>query len=170
MKRFKYCPIEKAFEEQANVIKKQTEVLNKKEDKRNKLLKTIIKTDEKCRDKVSKALFYLPKQQIEKYVEMNKRMKPEDLVYRKHNFNRYRKIISFISNFLTEVTDTDEMYKMLNEFNNEINELKSDYLAEQDQEIDDVIENASLVYNNQLKFFDDYIQQHSHHCNFLQHI
>ena len=30
-------------------------------------------------------------------------------------------IISFNSNFLTEVTDTDEMHKMLNEFNNEIN-------------------------------------------------
>ena len=37
------------------------------------------------------------------------------------------------------------MYKMLNELNNEINELKSDYLARQDKEIDDVIENASLV-------------------------
>ena len=79
-------------------------------------------------------------------------MKPEDLVYGKHNFNRYGTIISFVSNFLTEVTDTDETYKMLNEFNNETNELKSDYLAGQDEEIDDVIENASLVYNNQLNF------------------
>ena len=37
----------------------------------------------------------------------DKRMKPEGLVYGKHNFNRYGTIISFISNFLTEVTDTD---------------------------------------------------------------
>ena len=42
------------------------------------------------------------------------------------------------------------MYIMLNKFKNEINELKSDYLAGQDEEIDYVIENASLVYNNQL--------------------
>ena len=39
---------------------------------------------------------------------------------------------------MTEVTDTDEMYKMINGFNNEINELKSDYLAGQYEEIDDV--------------------------------
>ena len=81
-------------------------------------------------------LLYLTKEQLEKYVEINKRMKPEYVVYEKHNFNRYRRIISFI-------TDTDEIYEMLNEF--EINELKSDYLAVQDEEIDDAIENASLV-------------------------
>ena len=51
------------------------------------------------------------------------------------------------------------MYEMFNEFNNEINELKSDYLTRQDEEIDDVTENASLVYKNQLKFFDNYILQ-----------
>ena len=34
------------------------------------------------------------------------------------------------------------MYKVLNEFNNDINELKSGYLAGQDEEIDDVIENT----------------------------
>ena len=49
------------------------------------------------------------------------------------------------------------MYKMLNEFNIEVNELKSDYLAGQDEKIDDAIENTSLVYNNQSQFFDDYI-------------
>ena len=42
---------------------------------------------------------------------------------------------------------------MLNEFNNKINELKNDYLVGQHEEIGDVIENASLVYNNQLNFF-----------------
>ena len=46
---------------------------------------------------------------------------------------------------------------MLNEFNNKINELKIDYLAGQCEEIDDVTENVSLIYNNQLKCFDDYI-------------
>ena len=44
---------------------------------------------------------------------------------------------------------------MPNQFNNEVNELQSDYLSWQDED-DDVIENASLVYNNQFSFFDDY--------------
>ena len=46
---------------------------------------------------------------------------------------------------------------MLKEFKNEINKLKSNCLVSQDEEIHDVTENALLVYNNQLKFFDDYI-------------
>ena len=46
---------------------------------------------------------------------------------------------------------------MLKEFKNEINKLKSNYLVSQDEEIHDVTENALLVYNNQLTFFDDYI-------------
>ena len=41
-------------------------------------------------------------------------MKPEDSVYGKHNFNWYETVISFVYIFLTEVTDTDQMYKMLN--------------------------------------------------------
>ena len=105
------------------------------------------------------ALLYLPKERVEKYVEIEKSMNPEDLVYGKHNFNRYGTIISFTSYLLTEAADTDEMYKMLNEFNNQTNELKSDYLAWQDQEIDDIIENASIVNNNQLNFFDKYIKK-----------
>ena len=84
-------------------------------------------------------------------------MKPEDLLHGKHNFNRYGSIIFFFFYFLTKVSDIDEMYKMLNKFNNNINELKSNYLVRQDEEIDDVIENVSLVYNNQLNFFDYYI-------------
>ena len=56
-------------------------------------------------------------------------MKPENLIYGKRNFNRCGRTISFVSNFFTEVSDTDEMYKILNKFNNEINELKSGYLA-----------------------------------------
>ena len=51
-------------------------------------------------------------------------------------------MINFVSNILTEVTDADEMVRMLKQFSNEINELKGNYLARQNQEIDDVIEKA----------------------------
>ena len=78
------------------------------------------------------------------HVDIDKRFS-EDLICEKYNFNRYGTILSFISNFLTEVTNTDEMYEILSKFNNEINELKSDYLGEQDDEADDVIENAFIV-------------------------
>ena len=64
LKRFKYSPLSKAFKKQTNVIKKQTEVINKKEGKRNKLLKTIIGTDEKYCEKVENALLYLPKERV----------------------------------------------------------------------------------------------------------
>ena len=60
----------------------------------------IIGTDEKYWDKVENALLYLhKKRQVEKYVETDKRMKPEGLIYGKHNFNRYGMVISFVSNF-----------------------------------------------------------------------
>ena len=74
-------------------------------------------------------------------LKVTQKLNPEDLVYGKH-------IISFVSNFLTEVTNTDELYKICNQFNNKINELKSVSLAGQDDVIDYVIENAWLVYNN----------------------
>ena len=80
-------------------------------------------------------------------------MNPEDLIYGKHNFNRYGTVKSFVSNLFTEVTDSDEMYKMLNDFSKEINEWKSDYLTGEDEELDDVIENVSSAYNNHLEFF-----------------
>ena len=82
LKRFKYSLLGKVFAKQTDVIKKHTEVINKIEDKRSKLLKTIIT---KYRDKVENALLYLPKVQVEKYVGIDKKMKPEDLVYGKHN-------------------------------------------------------------------------------------
>ena len=41
-------------------------------------------------------------------------MKPEDLVDGKQSFNRYRMVIFFVSKFLTEIANIDEMYKMLN--------------------------------------------------------
>ena len=69
---------------------------------------------------MSNALLYLPKEQVEKYIKIDKIMKPEGLVFGKHNFNRYGTITSLIFNFLTEGIDTDEIYKMLNEFKNEI--------------------------------------------------
>ena len=103
------------------------------------------------------ALRFLPKEQVEEYVEIDKRMKPEDLVYGKHSLNIHGTVISFVSIFLREVNDTNEMYKMCNEFNNQKNELNSDYLTGQDEEIDGVIESAWLVYNNQLKLLDDYM-------------
>ena len=144
IKRFEYSLSSKAFEKQTNVIKKHTEVI-KNEDKTNKLLKSIIGTDKKYWDKVENALIYLHKKQAEKYVEIDKKMNPEDLVYENHYFNRYGMVISFVSYLLTKITNTDGMYKMLNEFNNKTNDVKSDYLARQDEEIDDVIENALLV-------------------------
>ena len=91
----------------------KTEVINKKEDKRNKLLKTITGTDEKYREKVENSLLYLPKEQVEKYVETDKSMNPEDLVYGKHNFNRYGTITSFISELLTEVAIWPDKMKRL---------------------------------------------------------
>ena len=94
-------------------------------------------------------ILYLICPKVKKYAQ--------DLVYGKNDCNRYGIVASFLSNFLTEVTDTDEMYKMLNDFNNEINELKGDYLAGREKEIDDILENISLVYSNQLKLFNDYI-------------
>ena len=52
-------------------------------------------TDYKYHEKVKNALLYLPKEQVEKYVEIDKRMNPEDIVCREHNFNRYVTIMSF---------------------------------------------------------------------------
>ena len=37
LKRFENSPLGKAFEKQTNVIEKQSEIINKKEDKRQKL-------------------------------------------------------------------------------------------------------------------------------------
>ena len=45
--------------------------------------------NEKYCDKVENALLYLSKEQVEKYVEIDKRMKLKDFMYGKHNFNRY---------------------------------------------------------------------------------
>ena len=49
------------------------------------------------------------------------------------------------------------MCKMLNDFHNKTNELRSAYLAGQDEEIDNVTENALLFNKNQLNVFGDYI-------------
>ena len=45
LKIFEYLPLGKAFQKQINAVKKQTEVINKKEDKINKLLKILFGTD-----------------------------------------------------------------------------------------------------------------------------
>ena len=59
LKRFENSPLGKAFEKQTNVIEKQSEIINKKEDKRQKLSKTIIGKDEKYCEKVGNVLLYL---------------------------------------------------------------------------------------------------------------
>ena len=57
------------------------------------------------------------------------------------------------------------MHKMLGEFNNETNELKSNYLVGQNEGIHDVIENALLVNKSQLLlllffFFGEYLNEY----------
>ena len=89
-------------------------------------------------EKVRNPLLYLPKEQVEKYVEIDKSMNPEDLVYAKYN-------LIGISSIFTEATDNDEMHKIINDFNNEINESKRDYLTGQDEQNDYIIKNASVV-------------------------
>ena len=80
---------------------------------------------------------------------------------------------------MTEVTNTDEMYKTLKESNNKINELKSDNLDGKDKEIDDFLENDSVIYNNQSNFLmviylkiykelqqNKYLNQDHHHHHY----
>ena len=90
---------------------------------------------------VRNRLLYLPIEQVEKYVAIDSRMDFNDLSYGKYN-------LIYITGFFTESTDTNEIHEILNEFNNEINQLRSDYLNGRDKQSDDFIENALIVYNN----------------------
>ena len=65
--------------------------------------------DERYRDKLENDLFHLFKEQVEKYFEIEKRMKTEDLVYGKHNFIIYGTVVASVSNFLTKGSNIDEM-------------------------------------------------------------
>lgn len=65
--------------------------------------------DERYRDKLENDLFHLFKEKVEKYFEIEKRMKPEDLVYGKHNFRIYGTVAASFSNFLTKGSNIDEM-------------------------------------------------------------
>ena len=65
--------------------------------------------DERYRDKLENDLFHLFKEKVEKYFEIEKRMKPEDLVYGKHNFRIYGTVVASVSNFLTKGSNIDEM-------------------------------------------------------------
>ena len=65
--------------------------------------------DERYRDKLENDLFHLFKEQVEKYFEIEKRMKTEDLVYGKHNFSIYGTVVASVSNFLTKGSNIDEM-------------------------------------------------------------
>ena len=71
--RFEYSPLEKTFEKQTNDITKQRELITKKKTK-----KTIIGTDEKYYNKVRNALLYLPKEQVEKYIKIDKRIEKKN--------------------------------------------------------------------------------------------
>ena len=65
--------------------------------------------DERYRDKLENDLFHLFKEKVEKYFEIDKRMKPEDLVHGKHNFRIYGTVAASVSNFLTKGSNIDEM-------------------------------------------------------------
>ena len=65
-------------------------------------------------------LIHLSKEQIEKYVEIYKKMNPGDLVYGKQNVNKYGTVISCASNILIEVVNIDVMCRMFHEFNNKV--------------------------------------------------
>ena len=66
------------------------------------------------------ASFYLPKEQVEKYVESDKGMKADDCVYRKHNFNGYETVKSFIfrQKLLILTRYIKCLMSLTNEFNN----------------------------------------------------
>ena len=51
-------------------------------------------TNEIYHDKGTNALIYLPKEEVEKYIEIDKNIRSEDLIYGKHNFNRYWTMIA----------------------------------------------------------------------------
>lgn len=80
-------------------IEKPINVIKGKEDKGGKFLKTITGADEKYHEKAANELLFLSKEQVETYVEIDNKIKPQDLVYAKQNFNRHGTVIIFISNF-----------------------------------------------------------------------
>lgn len=55
-------------------------LLKRKNDKRNKLLKTVTGTVEKLRDRVIKGSFPLLKEQAETHVVIDKKVKSEDFI------------------------------------------------------------------------------------------
>ena len=69
------------------LFRKKIGVINKKEDNKDKAQKNNNNnwTYEKYRSKLENDLLYLSKKQVQKFAEINKKMKPEDLVYSKCN-------------------------------------------------------------------------------------
>ena len=61
LKRFEYSPLGKAFKNRLMLLKSRLMVINKKEDKRNRLLNPIIRTNKNYRNKMENALLHLPK-------------------------------------------------------------------------------------------------------------
>lgn len=74
-------------------------MLKRKNDKRNKLLKTVTGTAEKLCDRVIKGLFPLPKEQAEKHFVIDKNVKSKNFINWKHEFNRYGTMMYFAHNF-----------------------------------------------------------------------
>ena len=77
------------------ILKNRQRLLIRKRTKGINLEVNKLGTDDKYHKKVRNVLLYLPKEQVEKYVEIDKSMNPEDIVYRKHNFDRYGTVMSF---------------------------------------------------------------------------
>ena len=82
--------------EQNNDIKKNRQrLLIRKRTKEINLRLNKLGADDKYHEKLRNVLQCLPIEQVEKYVEFDKSVNPEDIVYRKHIFNRYGTIMSF---------------------------------------------------------------------------
>ena len=77
------------------ILKNKQRLLVRKRTKGINLEVNKLGTDDKYHEKVRNVLLYLPKEQVEKYVEIDKSMNPEDIVYRKHNFDRCGTVMSF---------------------------------------------------------------------------
>lgn len=116
-------------------MKKQIDIIKRKYDKHFNLSGKIEKTCENYNGHITKSLLCLPLQKVEEYAEVTKK-ELEDLVYWRHNVGNYETVINSVSSFLAELTNIDEMNKLRQEFNNEINQLKRNNLVRQVGEID----------------------------------
>ena len=108
LKRFKYSLLSKSLEKQTNVIK-QTEFNNEKKDVRGKLLKIIIGTVVKNWENAENAFFFQKTGTPICWNGQNMENKMLTDIKQQH--------VSILT-LWQKVTNTDEMYKMINESNN----------------------------------------------------